>query len=66
MELTPEKLVQVAPAHRSILNPVSLLALSVHVRFTLPLDTITALRPLGAMGIVDTVGVGVGVDVDIG
>ena len=41
----------------SILNPLSLLELSIHAKFICPEDAAVAVRPVGAAG----VGVGVGV-----
>jgi len=44
------KLVQFRFLQRSILNPLSLLELSVHVRLMRVLDAAAALKPLGAAG----------------
>jgi hypothetical protein len=48
-----EKLVQLEPRHRSILKPVSLFELSVHVRLILSSATAMATRLLGAVGVED-------------
>jgi hypothetical protein len=44
------KLVQLPPAQRSILNPVSLLELSVHARLIWLPEIAAAVNPLGAAG----------------
>jgi hypothetical protein len=45
-----EKVVQLAPMQRSMLNPVSLLELSIQLRLIWLADTDVAFNPLGATG----------------